>query len=335
MTLAALGAATVAALLALTVLAVKVGGLSVGGGREYRLIFTDATGIPDNADVRVAGIPVGSVRRLALAPEGGAEVWIAVHDGVDVYDDARAVIKQKSLLGERFIAIYRGDSGQRLESGATITDTVTPLRVEDLGEVLGPLVAGVDTGEITTVVGDLVEFLMANRESLAAGAGEIGEAVRRINALLGTHGDDLGRMIEHTDSLAVRLDRFVGNNEKEFATILGDVAALTADMRELSSSIGTAAKAFPAAGTDAVALIARLNRLAASLEASDPWAAVLVLKKMLQEEGVTVNLFGSSDKALRKEVDAYRAVMTGPTDVRDDAVSRVSRSPALTRSGTR
>lgn len=334
MTLAALGAATLAALLALTVLAVKVGGLSVGGGSEYRLIFTDATGIPDNADVRIAGIPVGNVRRLALAPEGGAEVWIAVHDGIDVYDDARAIIKQKGLLGERFIELRRGTSGHKLASGAAITDTVTPLRVEDLGEVLGPLVDGVDTGQLTTLIADLVDFLMANRETLAAGAEEIGETIRRVNALLGTHGDDVGRMIRHADALAVRLDRFLGSNEKELSTVLGDIAALTADMRELSGAIGSAAKAFPAAGTDAVALITRLNRLAASLESSDPWAALLVLKKMLQEEGITVNLFGTSDKGLRKEVESYRAMLTAPTDAPKDA-PRTSKSPPLKRSGGR
>lgn len=308
MNLAALGAATLAALLALTVLAVKVGGLSVGGGREFRLIFTDATGIPDNADVRIAGIPVGSVRRLALAPEGGAAVWIAVHDGIAVYDDARAVIKQKSLLGERFIELRQGSSGRELAAGATITDTVTPLRVEDLGEVLGPLVAGMDTAEITTLFGDMIDFLMENRETLAASAGEIGEAIRRVNALLGTHGDDVGRMIRHADALTVRLDRFLGSNEKEFGNVLRDVAGLTADLRELSGSIRSAAAAFPAAGTDAAELIARLNRVAATLEEADPWSAVLVIKKILQEEGLTVNLLGTSEKKLRKEVDQYRAM---------------------------
>lgn len=311
-TLIALGGFTIAALVALTVLAVKVGSLSFGGGPQYRLVFASATGIPDNADVRVSGIPVGNVRRLALAPEGGAEVWVSVREDIALYDDVQAVIKQKSLLGERFIELRPGVSGRPLPAGGTVTNTITPFRIEDIGEVLGPLFADTDPAELQKAIGGILDFLLENREALAASAADIAEIIGRVNALLEAHGDKLGAMVENAIALARRLDRFLGAHEADVARAVRDVAALTGDLRTMVEAIRSAAGAFPSAGTDAAELIGRLNRLAARLERADPWSAALVLKKLLQEEGITVNLLGSSEKTLRRQIDDYRETLEGP-----------------------
>jgi len=106
--LAWLGLMSILAVTAITYFAIKVGGISVGNQQRFRLVFANATGIPDNADIRVYGIKIGTVESMELAPDHGASVWIAIKPDSVVHQDARAVIKSKSLLGERFIELQPG-----------------------------------------------------------------------------------------------------------------------------------------------------------------------------------------------------------------------------------
>ncbi|MDX6231964.1 MAG: phospholipid/cholesterol/gamma-HCH transport system substrate-binding protein, partial [Nocardioidaceae bacterium] len=56
------GAASLAVLLILLVVAFKAGDLPlIGGGDTYHAYFTDASGIKPNDEVRIAGVRVGKV----------------------------------------------------------------------------------------------------------------------------------------------------------------------------------------------------------------------------------------------------------------------------------
>ena len=47
--------------LATTVLVVTIGNLDFGSSRDYKAVFTDATGVNKGDDIRVAGVRVGTV----------------------------------------------------------------------------------------------------------------------------------------------------------------------------------------------------------------------------------------------------------------------------------
>ena len=94
--------------------------------------FASANGLVPQADVRVSGVHVGTVLTITDAPDGAALVRMALQPGIPLRRDTRAVIRPKTLLGEKFVELVRGQGSQEayLGSGATIPKAQTGQAIE-------------------------------------------------------------------------------------------------------------------------------------------------------------------------------------------------------------
>jgi phospholipid/cholesterol/gamma-HCH transport system substrate-binding protein len=61
-----------------------------------------------------------------------AVVELKINNGIKIYDDAIASIKTEGLIGDKFISIDAGGSGDLLKNGDLITDTESPTDIMDL-----------------------------------------------------------------------------------------------------------------------------------------------------------------------------------------------------------
>jgi len=117
----------------LGVIAINMG-LHGPWSREFKLQaeFDSANGLVPQAEVRVSGVHVGSVLEIGDSSEGGAIVSMALQPGIELRQDTRAVIRPKTLLGEKFVELVRqqGSSAPYLSSGATIPKAQTGQAVE-------------------------------------------------------------------------------------------------------------------------------------------------------------------------------------------------------------
>src|SRR5215207_11366869 len=91
--------------------------LSFGGpvplkpkGYRVQMQFPEATTLAQEADVRVAGVPVGKVRKVEVGD--GTNRTVATVEIERRYaplrSDARAVLRQKTLLGETYVELTPG-----------------------------------------------------------------------------------------------------------------------------------------------------------------------------------------------------------------------------------
>ncbi len=107
-------------------------------GYEFKVAFPEATTLPDQADVRIAGVSVGKVVKLSL-DKGGARTLatIDVKKGfAPIPKDTKAILRQKTLLGETYVELTPGDpKGGSLPDGARLADTQVEPTVE-LDEIL-------------------------------------------------------------------------------------------------------------------------------------------------------------------------------------------------------
>ncbi len=79
-------------------------------GYRVKVAFDDAQQLADQADVRVAGVPIGKVVGKQLDPRGNrtlAEIEVEPRYA-PLRFDARAILRQKTLLGETYIAMTLG-----------------------------------------------------------------------------------------------------------------------------------------------------------------------------------------------------------------------------------
>ena len=122
-------------LLCVGYMAVKLGKISLFGGDTYPLTarFASVAGLRVGSSLEIYGIQVGSVESLGIDEKRQmGVVQMKINKGVKVYDDAAATIKTSGLIGDKYVKIDPGGSGEPLKWGGTITQTSVPADIEDL-----------------------------------------------------------------------------------------------------------------------------------------------------------------------------------------------------------
>src|ERR687888_136792 len=103
--------------------------LSFGGpvplkpkGYRVTVNFPEATTLAQEADVRVAGVPVGKVRKVDVGP--GTNRTVATLEIERRYaplrSDAQAVLRQKTLLGETYVELTPGSSQKTIPENGSL-----------------------------------------------------------------------------------------------------------------------------------------------------------------------------------------------------------------------
>lgn len=99
---------------------------------QQRVSFSvrDADGLPEGADVRIAGVGVGKVIRVYTTKDGAM-----VEMGIDpqylpIYTDATVLIRPKSLLGEKYVDMNRGSSNVQVPDGGSLPASQAATQVE-------------------------------------------------------------------------------------------------------------------------------------------------------------------------------------------------------------
>src|SRR4051812_10037014 len=122
--------------------------LSFGGpvplkpkGYQVQVAFPEATTLATEADVRIAGVSVGKVRKLDVDP--GANRTLATLEldpqFAPLHQDARAILRQKTLLGETYVELTPGHGANIPEGGelanSQVADTV---QLDEIFDSLDP-----------------------------------------------------------------------------------------------------------------------------------------------------------------------------------------------------
>jgi virulence factor Mce-like protein len=100
--------------------------------------FPEATTLAEQADVRISGVPVGKVRKKALDKGGNRTKVVLDIDAkyAPLPKDTRAILRQKTLLGETFVELTPGNprSGKLKDNSTLANGQVEP--TVELDEIL-------------------------------------------------------------------------------------------------------------------------------------------------------------------------------------------------------
>jgi virulence factor Mce-like protein len=99
-------------------------------GYRFTTSFAEATQLATEADVRISGVPVGKVKKIESdTATGRSKVEIELEgDYAPLPSDARAILRQKTLLGETYVELTPGspDADPIPEGGALAASQVSP-----------------------------------------------------------------------------------------------------------------------------------------------------------------------------------------------------------------
>jgi virulence factor Mce-like protein len=91
-------------------------------GYRFTVPFTEATQLAEQSDVRISGVTVGKVKSIDVSDNGFADATIQLDSRyAPIPADTRAILRQKTLLGETFVELTPGnENGPTLDEGGTL-----------------------------------------------------------------------------------------------------------------------------------------------------------------------------------------------------------------------
>lgn len=107
----------------------------IGNGEGVRLSarFDRIDGLSSGADVRIAGVRVGSVTDTRIDPQTfSAELSMRLDRDLRLPDDTSAEVTSEGLLGGRYVSLVPGGSDKVLADGGRITQTQGSVSLESL-----------------------------------------------------------------------------------------------------------------------------------------------------------------------------------------------------------
>jgi phospholipid/cholesterol/gamma-HCH transport system substrate-binding protein len=108
-------------------------GSASADGMTLTARFDKIDGISNGADVRIAGVKVGSVTDSRIDPQSfGAVLTMRVDRNLRLPEDTSAEITSEGLLGGKYVSLVPGGSEKFLADGGRITETQGSVSLESL-----------------------------------------------------------------------------------------------------------------------------------------------------------------------------------------------------------
>jgi phospholipid/cholesterol/gamma-HCH transport system substrate-binding protein len=108
-------------------------GTATTDGMALHASFDRIDGLSNGADVRIAGVKVGTVTDSRINPQSfSAELTLRVENNLKLPDDTSAEITSEGLLGGKYVSLVPGGSAKLLKDGGTITETQGSVSLESL-----------------------------------------------------------------------------------------------------------------------------------------------------------------------------------------------------------
>jgi phospholipid/cholesterol/gamma-HCH transport system substrate-binding protein len=275
-----LGIFTVVSLVVTTVLAMIMGNFGFGSTTEYKALFSSASLITKGDDVRVAGLVVGSVKKVQIHDRNHALVTFSVKSDVPVTTASHADIRFLNLVGDRYLSLTQGDPGaSRLRPDQTIpmSQTSPALDLTALFNGFQPLFTALDPKEINDLSMNLVKVLQGEGgtiEGLLARTASLTNSLADRDQLIGQVITNLSGMLQTVDAhhqqlntLVIQLKDWLGNVARDRNVIGRSVQNVSTLADELATLL---VQSRPAIKGD----VQQIHRLAAILKRPDSKAIV-------------------------------------------------------------
>jgi phospholipid/cholesterol/gamma-HCH transport system substrate-binding protein len=230
-----LGAFVIISLGLLLWLAQSIGALGRKPGKHYEVHLDQAAGLVQDNAVKIAGVKVGEISKVAVGPDGdGAVLTLRVDEDVEIHEDAVALVRAKSLLGEKYLQIEPGTPGTTLlADNSEIVNVRTTFEIDQVLNALEPILGGDQS--IVTVLSPLVSRVdgllakaagedggppIVTREELAKTLDDAQATVTAVKDIAEQNKDGIKQLIDNTNVLLSdpRIPRIIGNVDRIAST---------------------------------------------------------------------------------------------------------------------
>jgi phospholipid/cholesterol/gamma-HCH transport system substrate-binding protein len=213
------------------------------GGYRVNALFATAQELKVGDNVKMAGVEIGRVEKIALE-DGKVKVTMKLHSDAVVKTDSKAVIKFSGLMGQNFVSINFGSpEAPKVVDGAVLQTEEQP----DLNAVMAKLndaATGLDNfgksfsgTKIDDLLGPLLDFVKQNSGNIGGAISNIDNITAQIASGQGT----VGRMI-YTDQLYDSALTTVSNLQDTAASARDVLSTAKSVINDVAAGKGTIGK---------------------------------------------------------------------------------------------
>ncbi|WP_026917449.1 MCE family protein [Gordonia shandongensis] len=247
--------------------------------------FKSVTGLYPGDAVRVIGVRVGKVESIDTR-RSDVKVSMRIDSGVDIPEDARAVIVAQSLVSGRFIQLTPVYSeGDKLPDGGAIPmeNTAVPMEWDDVKKQLDELSDAVgpkgDGGPMGADKGTAARALDVAHDNLDGNGRAMAESIKQMSAVMGTLSDNrndvfatiksLQKLTEQLSTSHEQLVQFNGRMASVSSVLSGSADDLGDAMTNLNEAIGELEGFLDANSTAVSDTVEKLAQMTSTLKRKD------------------------------------------------------------------
>jgi phospholipid/cholesterol/gamma-HCH transport system substrate-binding protein len=243
-----------------------------GSADGYSAVFADASSLRGGDSVRVAGIRVGTVKKVALQADNTVIVNFDASRDVAITSGTKVAVRYLNLVGDRYLELIDGPGSAQIQArGSQIPlDRTEPAL--DLDLLLGglkPVIQGLNAQDVNALTGSLIEILQGqsgNVESLFSRTASFTTAIADNGQMVQNLIDNLNEVVatvakdgDQLSGAVERLEQLITGLSADRDPIGTAIEALNTGTASMSDLLGKARP--PLAGT-----VDQLNRVAPLLE---------------------------------------------------------------------
>lgn len=105
----------------------------IGGGYKVTAAFDRVDGISPGSEVKISGIPVGSVAEQRLDRNNySAILTLSLDSSVQLPTDTSAEIASSGILGDKYVALVPGGDSEYIKDGGVVEFTQSAISLESI-----------------------------------------------------------------------------------------------------------------------------------------------------------------------------------------------------------
>jgi len=203
----------------------------IGGGDRYRAAFTEAGGLIEGDDVRIAGVKVGKVQGVDLAGDH-VVVDFRITEPAAFGPETGASVRMKTLLGQKYLALEPAGRGQ-LRKGAEIPleRTVSSYDIVNAFSDLTSTTERIDTDQLATSLTTLATEFKDSPPHVKAAL----DGLSRLSRTIASRDAELKRLLASTNSVTGTL----AERNKAVESILKNTDLLMVELSARREAIHT------------------------------------------------------------------------------------------------
>jgi phospholipid/cholesterol/gamma-HCH transport system substrate-binding protein len=202
----------------------------IGGGTQYSAVFTEASGLQADDEVRIAGVKVGAVTSVGLQGDH-VKVGFRVKNAF-VGDQTQAIIKIKTVLGRKYLELdSQGNAKQNPHQQIPLARTLTPYDVYPAFADLTKAVGAIDTN----MLGKSLETLAQTFKDTPASVSQTLDGLSRLSNTIASRDQALRTLLARANTVSgVLADR-----DAQITTLLSDGNLLLDELNARRDAIRT------------------------------------------------------------------------------------------------